>query len=68
MLQADRYVVYGVVTEYCVKFAALGLLNTGKRVEVATDAICALNQNEARKVLDEFRNAGGALTTAADVV
>ena len=27
-LGADRYVVYGVVTEYCVKFAALGLLAT----------------------------------------
>ena len=27
-LAADEYVVYGVVTEYCVKFAALGLLRS----------------------------------------
>ena len=30
-LAADRYVVYGVVTEYCVRFAALALLETASR-------------------------------------
>ena len=40
---ADRYVVYGVVTEICVKLAAFGLLKTGKRVEIVTDAIRSLN-------------------------
>src|SRR5271169_6366783 len=34
-LAADRYIVYGVVTEICVKFAAIGLLKTGRRVELA---------------------------------
>lgn len=29
-LDAERYVVYGVVTEYCVRCAAMGLLATGK--------------------------------------
>ena len=32
-LNAVRYVVYGVVTEICVKCAAFGLLALGKRVE-----------------------------------
>jgi nicotinamidase/pyrazinamidase len=62
--QADRYVVYGVVTEVCVKFAAFGLLETGKRVEIVTDAICALNEENGAKTLADFQAAGGHLTQA----
>jgi nicotinamidase/pyrazinamidase len=61
---ADRYVVYGVVTEVCVKFAAFGLLETGKRVEIVTDAICALNEETGAKTLADFTAAGGHLTQA----
>ena len=68
VLQADRYVVYGVVTEYCVKFAAFGLLKTGKRVEVVTDAIRALSEDDSRKVLDEFKAAGGVLTASEQLL
>ena len=64
LFAADRYVVYGVVTEVCVKFAALGLLETGKRVEIVTDAVCALNENDGAKVLADFTAAGGHLTQA----
>ena len=64
---ADRYVVYGVVTEICVKFAAFGLLKTGKRVVVVTDAIRSLNDEAGALMLNEFRAAGGILTTASEV-
>ena len=64
-LQPDRFVVYGVVTEICVKFAANGLLQTGKRVELVTDAIRPLNEAEAEQTLREFEAAGGILTTTA---
>ena len=63
-LAADRYVVYGVVTEVCVKMAAFGLLETGKRVEIVTDAICALDQENGAKTLAEFTALGGHLTQA----
>jgi nicotinamidase/pyrazinamidase len=61
---AERYVVYGVVTEVCVKFAAFGLLETGKRVEIVTDAICALSDENGAKTLADFKAAGGHLTQA----
>jgi nicotinamidase/pyrazinamidase len=64
---ADRYVVYGVVTEICVKYAALGLLERGKNVELVTDAVCALKQTDADAFLSEFTSRGGRLTTAAEV-
>jgi nicotinamidase/pyrazinamidase len=63
-LAAERYVAYGVVTEICVKFAALGLLKTGKaRVELVTDAVRGLDDAAAATMMREFTAQGGVLTT-----
>ena len=64
---AERYVVYGVVTEICVKFAALGLLKTGARVEIVSDAVRSLSDEAARAWFAEFQAAGGVLTTSASI-
>jgi len=64
---AGRYVVYGVVTEYCVRMAALGLLARGARVEVVTDAILHLDENARRAMFDEVARLGGDLVTASEV-
>ena len=66
-LAADQYVVYGVVTEICVKCAAFGLLKTGRRVALVTDAVRSLNEGESAKMLSEFTAAGGTLTTVKAV-
>jgi nicotinamidase/pyrazinamidase len=67
-LAARRYVVYGFVTEYCVRLAARGLLRTGARVELATDAVEGLRREDAERTLAEFVASGGVLTTAAQVL
>jgi len=67
-LNADRYVVYGVVTEICVRFATFGLLKTGQRVEVVTDAVKALDEAAASKMFAEFAAAGGHLKRASEVL
>jgi nicotinamidase/pyrazinamidase len=67
-LNADRYIVYGVVTEICVFYAARGLLKTGKRVEVVTDAVKALDGQAATKMFQDFTAAGGRLTDSAAVL
>jgi nicotinamidase/pyrazinamidase len=64
-LGAERYVVYGVVTEICVKFAVEGLLKTGKRIEVVTDAVRSLNPAAAAEMTAAFLAAGGAPTTVS---
>ena len=66
-LGADRYVVYGVVTEYCVRLAALGLLGTGKPVSVVTDAIATLRAEDSTRTLQEITDKGGKLVTVAEV-
>jgi nicotinamidase/pyrazinamidase len=67
-LAGERYVVYGFVTECCVRYAALGLLRTGKRVELVTDAIECLRREDAVQTLAEFVSAGGVLTTTAEIL
>lgn len=66
-LGADTYVVYGVVTEICVQCAAMGLLRTGARVLLVTDAIQSLDAGKAAAFFDAFSAQGGKLTTAAEV-
>jgi nicotinamidase/pyrazinamidase len=67
-LNADRYVVYGVVTEICVRCAAFGLLKTGKPVEIVTDAVKSLDEQKAREMFSAFTGAGGRLTGAASLL
>ena len=67
-LSADRYVVYGVVTEVCVQYAALGLLRTGKPVELVMDAIMHLDPAARDAMLSEFTSRGGVLTTVDRVL
>jgi nicotinamidase/pyrazinamidase len=66
-LGANRFVVYGVVTEYCVQCAAMGLLRSGKRVELVTDAVKSLNNDASRQMIEEFVKAGGVLTTVGAI-
>jgi nicotinamidase/pyrazinamidase len=67
-LKADRYVVYGVVTEICVLFAVRGLLKTGKPVTVVTDAVETLQAEDGERALESIRAAGGTLTRVSELV
>jgi nicotinamidase/pyrazinamidase len=66
-IAADRYVVYGVVTEICVSHALFGLLKTGARVELVTDAVRHLNEDSCNQMIKRFETAGGLLTTVSAV-
>lgn len=58
-----EFVVFGVVTEYCVRLAAKGLLERGRRVAIVQDAIETLKKDDGEKTLAELRRAGARLTT-----
>ena len=66
-MAAERYVVYGVVSEYCVQCAVMGLLETGARVELVTDSIQTLDPAAERSMIAEFTARGGHLTTTAAI-
>jgi nicotinamidase/pyrazinamidase len=58
-----EFVLFGVVTEFCVKAAAKGLLERGRRVAIVTDAIETIKAEDGRRTLDELRAAGARLVT-----
>ena len=67
-LNADRFVLYGVVTEVCVLWAARGLQKMGKRVTVVTEAIKELDAGNCRNALDEIRAGGGSVAGLGEIL
>ena len=53
-----EFVVFGVVTEYCVRFAAMGLRERGRRVSVVRDAIETLNPADGHRTIAELQSLG----------
>jgi nicotinamidase/pyrazinamidase len=66
-LAGDAFVVYGVITEFCVLYTVRGLFRTGKPVTVVTDAVETLRAEDSKRALAEVQAGGGKLATVADV-
>ncbi len=68
-LPADAdYVIFGVVTEYCVMCAAKGLLERHRKVAVVRDAIEALDAEAGRNALEELQTLGARLITTEEAL
>ena len=63
-----QIVLYGVVTEICVAFAARGLLERGHRVSLVRDAVQHLDETKAHELLADVERRGGPLVTTAEVL
>ncbi len=63
-----EFIVFGVVTEYCVRLAAKGLLERGRRVAVVSDAIETLNPAEARRTMAELKALGATTITTNEAL
>jgi nicotinamidase/pyrazinamidase len=56
-----EFVIFGVVTEYCVRCAASGLLDRGRRVAIVSDAVETLNPADGQRTLEELTARGARL-------
>jgi nicotinamidase/pyrazinamidase len=63
-----EYVVFGVVTEFCVKCAAEGLLARHRKVAIVKDAIEALDAEAGRRTLEDLQAQGARLITTAEAI
>jgi nicotinamidase/pyrazinamidase len=66
-IEADAYVVYGVVTEICVQFVAEKLLTFGKPVTIVSDSIRHLDAAKADLFLKNFQLRGGMIRAAIEL-
>ena len=62
------YVVFGVVTEFCVHFASKGLLDRRRKVFVVEDAIETVKAEEGRRALSELDAMGARLVTTGQAI
>jgi nicotinamidase/pyrazinamidase len=60
--------VFGVVTEYCVRLAAKGLLDRGRRVALVRDAIETLKVEDGRKAIEDLTSLGARLVTTDEAL
>jgi nicotinamidase/pyrazinamidase len=58
-----EFIIFGVVTEYCVKCAARGLLARKRKVSVVKDAIETLDPSASSAILSELQSHGAKLIT-----
>jgi len=63
-----EFVVFGVVTEYCVRFAAKGLLDRGRRVSVVQDAIETLKPEDGQRSVAELQALGARIFTTGQAL
>jgi nicotinamidase/pyrazinamidase len=63
-----EFVVFGVVTEYCVRCAAKGLLDRGRRVSLVQDAIQTLKAEDGKNALAEMTSLGARMVTTREAI
>ncbi len=65
---ADQFVVFGVATDYCVKFAVLGLLERGKHVTLVSDAVRPVDPAAGKAAVAEMVKKGARRASAAEII
>jgi nicotinamidase/pyrazinamidase len=65
---AAQFVVFGVVTEFCVSYAVKGLLERKRRVAVVSDAIETLGPQAGSNTLVDLQNLGATLVTTDEIL
>jgi nicotinamidase/pyrazinamidase len=65
---AAEFVVFGVVTEYCVSCAVKGLLKRKRRVAVVRDAIETLTPEVGNRTMAELQSLGAKLLTTDEIL
>jgi len=63
-----EFTVFGVVTEYCVRLAAKGLLQRGRKVAIVRDAIETLDGKTGEQTILELTRSGAKMVTTGEAL
>jgi nicotinamidase/pyrazinamidase len=65
---STEFIVFGVVTELCVRCAAKGLLERGRRTSLVRDAVETLETGKGREAISELTGGGARLLSTAEAL
>lgn len=60
-------IMYGIATDYCVKFSVLHALERGKKVYLVTDLCRGVDAAGSQKAIEEMRKKGAIIITSDDL-
>jgi nicotinamidase/pyrazinamidase len=63
-----EFIIFGVVTEYCVRCVTKGLLERGRRVALVEDAIKTLKTEDGESALAEMKSLGARMVTTREAI
>jgi nicotinamidase/pyrazinamidase len=63
-----EFIVFGVVTEYCVRCVAKGLLARGRRLSLVEDAIQTLKAEDGKTALAELASLGAKVIATREAI
>jgi len=63
-----EFIIFGVVTEYCVRCAANGLLDRGRRAAIVVDAIETLKKEVGQETTAQLAAKGARLVSTEEVL
>ena len=63
-----EFMVFGVVTEYCVRCVGKGLLERGRRVALVGDAIETLKAEDGHGALAEMKSLGARMVSTREAI
>ncbi|TNV72209.1 hypothetical protein FGO68_gene12420 [Halteria grandinella] len=66
--QRTQCILYGCLTEVCVKYTCFDLLERGYQVHLVSDGICSIHQQEREVAMEQMRDAGAMVTTCESIV
>jgi len=66
--RSAEFIIFGVVTEYCVRCAARGLLDRGRRAALVVDAIETLKKEVGQETVEELAARGARLVSTEEVL
>ena len=67
-IRPQVFVVFGVATDFCVKYAIQGLLARNFKIALVKDAIYSIDTDVGRQLLQDWESQGVELVTTAQVI
>lgn len=68
VLKPEIIVVYGVATDYCVRYALEGLYESSYKIILVKDAIKGINEEKSSELIEKWKNMNIKIVSTDDII